>query len=93
MKNLTPEFVRIGFLSQKFEGKTNLLEPWYSSAYNARKIDSSLIAKWSCVEPIPELSLPKPNEFIPTDFSIVPKLDGKMSKTPVLIQVCVQYVQ
>ena len=87
MKNLTSEFVRVGFLSQKFEGKTDLVEPWYGSAYSACKIDADLIAKWSSVEPIPELSLPKPNEFIPTDFCIVPKPDGEMAKTPVLIQV------
>lgn len=90
MEKLTPEFLRFGIFSQKFEGKTGLVEPWYSSAYNAHKIDASLIKTWSSVELIPELSLPRPNEFIPTDFSIVSRPEGEMAKTPVLIEVCVE---
>lgn len=90
MEKLTPEFLRVGILSQKFEGKTGSVEPWYGSAYNAHKIDASLIEMWNSVELIPELSIPKPNEFIPTDFSIVSKPEGEMAKTPVLIEVCVE---
>ena len=88
MTRLRPQYVRLGLLSQSFEGKTELTEQWYKSAYNARKIDPSLIEKWSAVEPIPELHLPLPNEFIPTDFAIVPKPEGEeLPKTPVLIRV------
>lgn len=91
LNHLQPKCVRLGILSQKFDGKTSLIEPWYGSAYNARKIDPTLISAWSAVEPIPELCLPKPNEFIPTDFTIVPKLCAQeMPKTPVLIKVTTQ---
>ena len=71
LEKLRPHCVRIGFLSKKFEGKTTLVEPWYSSGYNARKIESKLIEVWSNTQPVPELHLPQPNEFIPTDFTIV----------------------
>ncbi len=89
MEHLQPKFLRFGLLSQKFEGRTNCVEPWYGSAYNSRKIDADVIEGWGSVEPIPELFLPKPNEFIPTDFTLVPKLEVEMPKTPVLIMVCV----
>jgi insulysin len=88
MEKLVPEYLRLGILSQKFKGKTDLVEPWYGSAYSVHRIDAHLIEMWSAVEPIPELCLPKPNEFIPTDFSIVSK-PKEMAKTPVLIKVCV----
>lgn len=87
MDNLQPKFLRFGVLSQKFEGKTDRVEPWYGSAFSVRKIDAGLIEMWSSVETIPELFLPKPNEFIPTDFSVVSKPKGEMPKLPVLIKV------
>lgn len=76
LEKLRPKFVRVGILSQKFEGKTDLVEPWYGSAYSARKIDPNVVELWSSVQPVPELHLPKPNEFIPTEFTIVSKPVG-----------------
>ena len=88
LSKLHPQFVRVGVLSQKFEGKTDLVEPWYGSAYNTRKIEPELIDLWSRVQSIPELHLPGCNEFIPTDFEIVPKpSDRDLPKKPELIKV------
>ena len=88
LDKLKPQFIRVGVISQKFQDKTSLVEPWYGSAYNARKINPELIELWSSVHPIPELHLPEPNEFIPTDFTITPRPVGEeMQKRPVLIMV------
>ncbi len=78
-------------ISTKFKDKTELVEPWYGSHYNARKVDPDIIQAWSSAQPIPELHLPEPNKFIPTDFDLVPRdetdeKDGG-NTLPVLIKV------
>lgn len=78
---------RISVVSKKFEGKTELTEPWYGAGYNYRKIDPRLIEQWRTVATIEEMYLPAANEFIPTNFEIVP-LGDNPPKVPTLIQVC-----
>lgn len=89
LERLRPKFLRLGVISQKFQGETEFIEPWYGSSYNARKIDPKLIESWSVVQSIPEFHLPEPNVFIPTDFMIVPKPEDseEMPRVPVLIVV------
>ena len=84
---LCPNFSRVTVIGQKFKGKTTLKEPWYGSDYSICKINPQLIEKWSEVEPNDNLFLPARNEFIPTDFSLVPPPTKDDPKTPVLIQV------
>ena len=76
----------MSLVSKRFEGKTELKEPWYGSHYNFRKMDPQLIAQWSSVTPIDELHLPAVNEFIPTNFDVVPLQEGS-PKLPILLQV------
>jgi len=90
LDHLRPQHVRLYVWSKKFAGKTNMVEPWYSSDYNAFKIDSEVIEGWSSAEPVPELHLPAPNNFIPTDFDLVPREETDSNSTanaPVLIKV------
>lgn len=89
LDKLRPQYIRMGVLSQKFKGSTDLVEPWYGSAYSARKIDPQLVELWESAEPIPQLHLPKPNEFIPTDFTLVPRpAEGEeLPALPALIKV------
>ena len=86
LDRIKPQYLRICVVSQKFKGKTTLTEPWYGSEYNIRKIDSKLVEYWSTVESIEELHLPTPNEFIPTEFDIIP-LGENPPKVPTLVQV------
>ena len=78
---------RVAVISKRFEGKTEHTERWYGSGYNFKKIDSKLIEQWGSVETIEDLHLPPVNEFIPTDFEIVP-LEENSPSVPTLIQVC-----
>ena len=90
LDHLHPQHVRIYVWSKKFAGKTNLVEPWYSSHYNAFKIDPELIKGWSSAKPIADLHLPAPNNFIPTDFDLVPREETDCSGVanfPALIKV------
>lgn len=87
LNKLQPQFVRVGVMSQRFEGKTSSTEQWYGSQYSAKKIDQSLIESWSNATPIEELHLPAPNEFIPTDFKLVPLDKDEGNAVPKLVIV------
>ncbi|CAA6659152.1 unnamed protein product [Spirodela intermedia] len=69
---LMPENVRIFWGSKKFEGYTDLVEPWYGTAYSVEKNSASLFRYIQWVKKAPEeyLDLPAPNVFVPTDFTI-----------------------
>lgn len=82
---------RVGLISKRFEGKTELVEPWYGGQYNFKKMDTQLIEKWSSVAPIEELHLPAVNEFIPTNFDILHRAEDS-PKVPVLIQVALPWM-
>lgn len=77
---------RVAVVSKRFEGKTDLTDPWYEAKYNFRKVDPCLIERWSAVAHMEELHLPAPNEFIPTNFDIVPREENSPC-VPTLIQV------
>ncbi|KAF3666553.1 Zinc-metallopeptidase, peroxisomal [Capsicum annuum] len=70
LNDLTPQNVRIIWVSTKFEGNTDSTEPWYGTAYSVEKITSSTIEQWMEKAPDGNLHLPVPNMFIPTDLSI-----------------------
>ncbi|EPS70250.1 insulin degrading enzyme, partial [Genlisea aurea] len=70
LKELSPENVRIFWESTKFEGLTDLKEPWYGTAYSVERIAESTIEKWIERAPNEDLHLPVPNVFIPTDLSL-----------------------
>ncbi|GAB2267014.1 Insulin-degrading enzyme-like 1, peroxisomal [Dionaea muscipula] len=67
---LTPNNVRIFWESKNFEGQTELVEPWYGTAYSVEQITGAAIEQWIHVAPNEHLHLPAPNLFIPTDLSI-----------------------
>eukprot|EP00262_Sarcandra_glabra_P011671 TRINITY_DN2852_c0_g1_i1.p1 TRINITY_DN2852_c0_g1~~TRINITY_DN2852_c0_g1_i1.p1 ORF type:complete len:582 (+),score=98.14 TRINITY_DN2852_c0_g1_i1:31-1746(+) len=70
LDELTPENVRIFWESKKFEGCTDMVEPWYGTAYSIEKTTVSMIQQWIETTPNEQLHLPTPNVFIPTDLSL-----------------------
>ncbi|KAJ0982675.1 hypothetical protein J5N97_010930 [Dioscorea zingiberensis] len=70
LDELTPKNVRIFWESQKFEGCTDSLEPWYKTAYIIEKLTASSIQKWVDKAPNEHLHLPAPNIFIPADLTL-----------------------
>ncbi|XAR69465.1 Insulysin [Bertholletia excelsa] len=84
LDELNPNNVRIFWESTKFEGFTNMTEPWYGTAYSVEKITSSMIQQWMEVAPTVLLHLPDPNAFIPTDLSLRNILDKP--KFPLLLR-------
>ncbi|KAG8080044.1 hypothetical protein GUJ93_ZPchr0007g4342 [Zizania palustris] len=70
LNELTPQNVRIFWESKKFEGQTNLTEPWYGTSYFVEAAPPSIIQKWVNKAPMEDLHMPKPNIFIPSDLSL-----------------------
>ncbi|KAI3864340.1 hypothetical protein MKX03_026913 [Papaver bracteatum] len=84
LDELTPENVRIFWESKKFEGQTDMVEPWYGTGYSLENINSSAIQQWISAASNQNLHLPAPNVFIPTDLSI--KDFAEKVKFPVLLR-------
>ncbi|GAB4843855.1 Insulin-degrading enzyme-like 1, peroxisomal [Ancistrocladus abbreviatus] len=70
LDELSLDSVRIFWESKNFEGQTDLVEPWYKTAYSIEQISGSVIQQWMHAAPNGQLHLPAPNLFIPTDLSI-----------------------
>ncbi|XP_068308397.1 insulin-degrading enzyme-like 1, peroxisomal isoform X2 [Pyrus communis] len=83
LNKLSSDNVRIFWESKKFEGHTNMSEPWYGTAYSVERITGSMIQEWILSSPNENLHLPARNVFIPTDFSL--KNDLEKAKCPVLL--------
>lgn len=72
LDQMTPENMIVQVISKKFEGKTSLVDKWYEIKYSKEKLPESLIQELKNDQSIhPELQLPKQNEFLPTDFSVI----------------------
>ncbi|XP_021623125.1 insulin-degrading enzyme-like 1, peroxisomal isoform X2 [Manihot esculenta] len=84
LDELSPNNVRIFWESKKFEGKTEMVEPWYGTAYSIEKITTCAIQEWMLSAPVVNLHLPEPNVFIPTDLSL--KTAQEKVKFPVLLR-------
>ncbi|CAF2059202.1 unnamed protein product [Brassica oleracea var. botrytis] len=68
LDEISPSNVRIFWESNKFEGKTDKIEPWYNTPYSLEKITKETIQEWEQSAPDVNLFLPIPNVFIPTDL-------------------------
>ncbi|KAK3262595.1 hypothetical protein CYMTET_28558 [Cymbomonas tetramitiformis] len=87
LRCLTRERVRILWASKSFEDAVTTQEPWYTTKYHQERVPSEWLSAWASAERYPELHLPAPNEFIPTDFSIkVPKVDANVLCVPKVIR-------
>ncbi|GKV32550.1 hypothetical protein SLEP1_g41146 [Rubroshorea leprosula] len=84
LNELSPDKVRIFWESKKFEGLTDMVEPWYGTAYSIEKVTTSMIQEWMSLAPKENLHLPAPNIFIPTDLSL--KNPEEKIKYPVLLR-------
>ncbi|XP_019084921.1 PREDICTED: insulin-degrading enzyme-like 2 isoform X1 [Camelina sativa] len=70
LDELSPNNVRIFWKSNKFEGETDKVEPWYNTPYSLEKMTKFTIQEWVQSAPDVNLQLPTPNIYIPTDFSL-----------------------
>ncbi|KDR81747.1 hypothetical protein GALMADRAFT_58881 [Galerina marginata CBS 339.88] len=61
-------------------------EPWYGTEYAVQRFDDDFVAQIDNLNVIPELFLPGPNEFIPTNLEVEKKEGIEPLKRPQLIR-------
>ncbi|KAK2490270.1 hypothetical protein MC885_013819 [Smutsia gigantea] len=85
LDKLRPENVRVAIVSKSFEGKTDRTEEWYGTQYKQEALSDEMIQKWQNADLNGKFKLPTKNEFIPTDFEILP-LEKEATSYPSLIK-------
>ncbi|KAG6860960.1 hypothetical protein C0995_005624 [Termitomyces sp. Mi166 len=61
-------------------------EPWYGTSYRVERFDERFIEKAEAPNTIPELCLPGPNEFIPTDLEVDKRIVTEPLQRPHLVR-------
>ncbi|KAF4791367.1 Insulin-degrading enzyme [Turdus rufiventris] len=82
LDKLRPENVRVAIVSKSFEGKTDRTEEWYGTQYKQEAISDE---KWQNADLNGKFKLPMKNEFIPTNFEILP-LEKDATQYPALVK-------
>ncbi|XP_033611295.1 insulin-degrading enzyme-like [Cryptotermes secundus] len=82
---LTPENIRVAVVGQKFEPIASEVEKWYGTKYKLEKIPESVLDEWRGSNLCDDLKLPPKNEFIPTDFDLMPQEENAPTY-PVIVQ-------
>ncbi|KAG8551692.1 hypothetical protein GDO81_004220 [Engystomops pustulosus] len=85
LDKLRPENVRVAIVSKSFEGKTDRTEEWYGTQYKQEDLTADVIEKWQKADINGKFHLPMKNEFIPTNFEIVP-LEKDATPYPALVK-------
>jgi insulysin len=85
LDKLQPEFTRVTVIGMKFAGKTNLKEPWYGTEYSVADLPEDLLQRWQDAGLHKNLRIPERNEFIPSNFDILPR-DDEPSPFPVVLR-------
>ncbi|XP_075010850.1 insulin-degrading enzyme isoform X5 [Calonectris borealis] len=85
LDKLRPENVRVAIVSKSFEGKTDRTEDWYGTQYKQEAISDEVIKKWQNADLNGKFKLPMKNEFIPTNFEILP-LEKDATQYPALVK-------
>lgn len=67
---LVPEKMRVTVVAKECESAATLSEPIYGTQYAETALDDALLEQLARAVPDPQLRLPKPNKFIPSDFSL-----------------------
>ncbi|CAH0554760.1 unnamed protein product [Brassicogethes aeneus] len=81
LNHLRPDNMNVIVMSKKFKNDLFLdkQEKWFGTKYTDKEIPSDAMKMWSNPRVIEELSLPEPNKYLTTDFSILPNLDNNPS--------------
>ncbi|VVC34289.1 Hypothetical protein CINCED_3A004705 [Cinara cedri] len=67
-----PENMRVTIVSKVFQNKTDTVDKYYGTPYTISKIPVETLNEWQKDDLCEDFKMPLKNEFIATDFSLVP---------------------
>ena len=82
---LTPEKMRVLLVGKKLESICDQTEKWYGAKFHVSRIPDEQLNQWKSVGLNDSFFLPKPNQFVATDFSLVPRSPQDVTEHPVII--------
>ncbi|KAJ1521592.1 hypothetical protein ONE63_003243 [Megalurothrips usitatus] len=85
LNKLTPDNMRVVVQAQVFKSIADSKEEWYGTEYKWEDIPEETLQKWRNAGLCSDLILPPKNEFIPSDFSVLP-VPGEIKPFPSVIQ-------
>ncbi|ESO95121.1 hypothetical protein LOTGIDRAFT_232210 [Lottia gigantea] len=72
LQKLTIDNMKMIVMAKKFESEAHLKEKWYDTDYSISKVSPETLNTWSTCGLHNNLRLPEKNEFIATNFDIIP---------------------
>ncbi|KAI5707248.1 hypothetical protein M8J75_016018 [Diaphorina citri] len=88
LNRLRPDNMRLALVAKQFEPLCDKVEPWYGTKYTRQPMSEEQLTKWTNkwtkVSSNDAFHLPAPNEFIATDFSLLPS-DPDISPHPTIL--------
>merc|ERR1719228_268393 len=88
LDQLTPQRVRVAVIAQQYAEKCSDTERWYGAKYKCEKIPEEKLDSWNSCVLHEKLRLPDKNDFIPTDFSLLPRDWCNVNHPSILHQDC-----
>ncbi len=79
LEKLIPENVRVTVIAKKFADIATETERWYGTKYKSERLSDEQLKTWTETPVHESLAIPPKNEFIPTNFDLVPRLEKTTS--------------
>ncbi|XP_060867052.1 insulin-degrading enzyme isoform X2 [Metopolophium dirhodum] len=67
-----PDNMRVTVVSKIFQNKTDTVDKYYGTPYSIMKIPTETLNEWKKDDLCEDLKMPSKNEFVATDFNLVP---------------------
>ncbi|XP_076308150.1 insulin-degrading enzyme-like isoform X2 [Tachypleus tridentatus] len=73
LSRLNPNNIRVSVIGKKFQDVVDAKEKWYGTEYKLERITPEQIKQWENAGYNERFKLPPKNEFIPSNFDLVPR--------------------
>ncbi|KAL5238798.1 hypothetical protein ACI65C_006208 [Semiaphis heraclei] len=79
-----PDNMRVTVVSKVFQNQTDTVDKYYGTPYSTKKIPTETLNEWEKDDLCEDLKMPLKNEFVATDFNLVP-IDNNEPSHPYII--------
>ncbi|XP_022253443.1 insulin-degrading enzyme-like, partial [Limulus polyphemus] len=73
LNRLSPDNIKVSVIGKKFQDTVDAKEKWYGTEYKLERITSEQLKEWENAGYNKSFQLPPKNEYIPSNFDLVPR--------------------